>query len=70
MMLYSLGKYILLLKAVFRKPERWNIYRKEILKEMDNMGIGSLGKNKISGGVDTHNLEGIYLLGYSHGTYL
>ncbi len=43
MMLYSLGKYILLLKAVFRKPERWNIYRKEILKEMDNMGIGSLG---------------------------
>ena len=43
MMLYSLGKYILLLKAVFRKPERWNIYRKEIFKEMTYMGVGSLG---------------------------
>ena len=43
MILYSLGKYILLLKAVFRKPERWNIYRKEIFKEMTYMGVGSLG---------------------------
>ena len=43
MIFHSLGKYILLLKAVFRKPEKWNIYRKEIFKEMDSIGVGSLG---------------------------
>lgn len=37
------GKYILLMKAVFRRPEKWSIYRKEILKEMVAIGIGSLG---------------------------
>jgi phospholipid/cholesterol/gamma-HCH transport system permease protein len=43
MIFHSLGKYILLLKAVFRRPEKWNIYRKEIFKEMDSIGVGSLG---------------------------
>jgi len=43
MIFHSLGKYILLLKAVFRKPEKWNIYRKEIIKEMSSIGVGSLG---------------------------
>ncbi|MEY3679118.1 MAG: hypothetical protein RI924_1259 [Bacteroidota bacterium] len=37
------GKYILLLKAVFRRPEKWGIYRGEILKEMVAIGVGSLG---------------------------
>lgn len=43
MIFHPLGKYILLLKAVFRKPEKWNIYRKEIFKEMNYIGVGSLG---------------------------
>ena len=43
MIFYPLGKYILLLKAVFRKPEKWSIYRKEIFKEMNEIGVGSLG---------------------------
>lgn len=42
MIFYTLGKYILLLKKVFRKPEKWNIYRKEIFREMDQIGVGSL----------------------------
>ena len=42
-MFESLGRYILLLKAVFRKPEKWNIYRKEIFVEMNSIGVGSLG---------------------------
>ena len=37
------GKYILLLKAVFRKPEKFSIYWKEIIGEMSYIGIGSLG---------------------------
>ncbi|MFN8407442.1 MAG: ABC transporter permease [Sphingobacteriaceae bacterium] len=43
MIFYPLGKYILLLKAVFRKPEKWSLYRKEIFHEMNYMGVGSLG---------------------------
>lgn len=43
MIFHALGKYILLLKAVFRRPEKWNIYRREIIKEMASIGIGSLG---------------------------
>ena len=43
MIFYPLGKYILLLKAVFRRPEKWNIYRKEIFHEMNSIGVGSLG---------------------------
>ncbi len=43
MIFHPLGKYILLLKAVFRRPEKWNIYRKEIFKETSEIGVGSLG---------------------------
>ncbi len=39
----SFGKYILLLKAVFRKPEKTKIYLEAIFKQMDFIGVGSLG---------------------------
>jgi phospholipid/cholesterol/gamma-HCH transport system permease protein len=42
-MFTALGKYILLLKAVFRRPEKWNIYRKETFREMNQIGIDSIG---------------------------
>lgn len=39
----SFGKYLLLLKAVFKKPEKASIYWKEIMHEMNSIGVGSLG---------------------------
>jgi phospholipid/cholesterol/gamma-HCH transport system permease protein len=43
MLFYNFGKYILLLKSVFRKPEKFSIYRAEIFREMVDIGLGSLG---------------------------
>ncbi|MFB5945164.1 MlaE family ABC transporter permease [Albibacterium profundi] len=37
------GKYLILLKKVFKKPEKWSIYWKEIFLNMNNIGVGSLG---------------------------
>lgn len=39
----NFGRYVLLLKSVFRKPEKLKIYLKEIAKQMDYVGVGSLG---------------------------
>ena len=40
---YHIGKYVLLLGKVFSKPEKISIYWKQMLREMDNLGLGSLG---------------------------
>ncbi len=37
------GQYLLLLKSVFKRPEKWKIYFKEIIHEMNEIGVGSLG---------------------------
>ncbi len=37
------GQYLLLLRSVFKRPEKWKIYWKEIILEMNEIGIGSLG---------------------------
>jgi len=42
-MFTSLGRYILLLRLSFRKPEKFSVYWKEIMREMVSQGIGSLG---------------------------
>jgi phospholipid/cholesterol/gamma-HCH transport system permease protein len=39
----NFGKYILLLKAVFRRPEKFSIYMKAIFQQMNFIGVGSLG---------------------------
>ncbi|WP_113654073.1 MlaE family ABC transporter permease [Pedobacter namyangjuensis] len=39
----NFGKYILLLKSVFRRPEKTKIYVKAIFQQMDFIGVGSLG---------------------------
>jgi len=39
----NFGRYILLLKSVFRRPEKLKIYLKEIAKQIDYVGVGSLG---------------------------
>ena len=42
-MFQSLGKYILLLKLSFKKPEKFSVYWAEVMREMVSVGIGSLG---------------------------
>ncbi|RZJ75618.1 MAG: ABC transporter permease [Flavobacterium sp.] len=39
----NFGRYILLLKSVFRRPEKTKIYVKAIFQQMDFIGVGSLG---------------------------
>lgn len=43
MFFFHLGEYVLLLKKVFKRPEKWRIYWKEILHEMNEIGVGSVG---------------------------
>lgn len=42
MFFHHFGEYLILLKKVFKKPEKWSIYRREILHEMNEIGVGSL----------------------------
>jgi phospholipid/cholesterol/gamma-HCH transport system permease protein len=42
-MFTSLGRYILLLRLSFRKPEKFSVYWVEFMREMVSVGIGSLG---------------------------
>lgn len=42
-MFHSLGRYILLLRLSFRKPEKFTVYWAEVMREMVSVGIGSLG---------------------------
>jgi phospholipid/cholesterol/gamma-HCH transport system permease protein len=40
---YHFGRYFLLMKRTFRKPEKLAIYRDRIFEEMNLLGVGSLG---------------------------
>ncbi len=42
-MFYSLGRYILLLRLSFKKPEKFSVYWAEVMREMVSIGLGSLG---------------------------
>src|ERR1700751_4498980 len=42
-MLYNLGRYILLLRLSFKKPEKFSVYWAEVMREMVSQGVGSLG---------------------------
>ena len=39
---FHLGRYFLLIKRVFSKPEKLSVYMKQIMHEIDNIGISSL----------------------------
>ena len=39
----TLGRYCLLMKKVFSRPEKWSIYRNRIIFEMDALGSNSIG---------------------------
>lgn len=41
---YHFGRYYLLMsRALFSRPEKFSIYKEQFFKEIDNLGIGSLG---------------------------
>lgn len=42
-MFYSFGKYLLLLRLSFRRPEKFKVYWNELMLEMSSIGIGSIG---------------------------
>lgn len=41
--LTTIGKYVMLMKKVLTKPERGPVFRNQIMTEIDNLGIDSLG---------------------------
>ncbi len=41
--LYHLGRYFLLMMRVFSKPEKFSIYFRQIIYEINSLGTGSLG---------------------------
>ena len=40
---YHFGRYYLLMNRTFSRPEKFSIYRQQFFKEIDNLGVGSLG---------------------------
>jgi len=39
---YHFGRYIYLMKNLFSKPESWVMYKREIFRQMNDVGVGSL----------------------------
>jgi phospholipid/cholesterol/gamma-HCH transport system permease protein len=42
-LLISLGKYIVFVRKIFSKPEKHGIYFRQIFREIDKLGVSSLG---------------------------
>ncbi|WP_158827133.1 MlaE family ABC transporter permease [Mucilaginibacter lacusdianchii] len=42
-MFHSLGRYILLIRLSFKRPEKFKVYWAEVMREMVSIGVGSLG---------------------------
>jgi len=42
-LLSEIGKYLILLRLVFKKPEKRKIYNKQVLHEIDKLGFDSIG---------------------------
>src|SRR3569833_508809 len=42
-MFHALGRYLLLMRLSFRKPEKFSVYWAEVMREMVSQGVGSLG---------------------------
>jgi phospholipid/cholesterol/gamma-HCH transport system permease protein len=41
--LAHIGRYVIWMGRVFRKPEKWGIYRRRIFEEVQNVGYNSVG---------------------------
>jgi phospholipid/cholesterol/gamma-HCH transport system permease protein len=42
-LLSEIGRYFYLMQRVFSKPENWKVYYKQILREIESLGINSIG---------------------------
>jgi len=42
-MFQTLGRYLLLVRLSFRKPEKFSVYWAEVMREMVSIGVGSMG---------------------------
>ena len=42
-LMYHLGRYFLLIRQVFQKPEKTSIYLRQVISEIDSLGVSSLG---------------------------
>lgn len=42
-LLRHLGKYLLLLKKIFSWPEKPSVYYKQVIRELENLGVNSIG---------------------------
>jgi phospholipid/cholesterol/gamma-HCH transport system permease protein len=40
---FNLGQYLLLMQQVFHRPEKWPIFRHQTIKEIESLGLESLG---------------------------
>lgn len=40
--LTHLGRYLIMMRQAFRRPEKWMMYYKETVRQMNDIGIGSL----------------------------
>ena len=40
--LAAFGRYIILMGKVFSRPEKWSIYYRRVISEMDQLGVGSI----------------------------
>ena len=41
--IYHIGCYAIFIRGIFTKPEKFSIYRKQVIREMVSIGFGSLG---------------------------
>ena len=41
--LEHIGKYFLMLKQVFKKPQKWSVFKEMLFREIEDLGLKSLG---------------------------
>ncbi|MBO4771096.1 MAG: ABC transporter permease, partial [Bacteroidales bacterium] len=41
-LLFHIGRYFVLMKRVFSRPERWRVFLRQTIREMDSMGVSSI----------------------------
>jgi phospholipid/cholesterol/gamma-HCH transport system permease protein len=41
--LEHIGKYFMMLRQVFKRPQKWKVFREMLLREIDDLGLKSLG---------------------------
>ena len=42
-LLQHLGQYLILMQRVISKPKKWNVFRKQLILELEKVGINSVG---------------------------